>query len=87
MCARIWNNPVHHEPVPDKQHHEGTNRRRDKARTLVVAVPADGLADERGEKRSSDPEHSSQNKSSGLFGPGDGMRAMRDVSDRTFSRS
>src|SRR5262249_59586813 len=48
--ARVANDVMNHEPVPDEQHYERADRSGDETSTLIKPVPADALADEGGEE-------------------------------------
>jgi len=50
------------EPVPDEQNDERPDRRADKSRALIEAVPADRLTDERGDESPGDAEDGGQDK-------------------------
>jgi hypothetical protein len=49
--ARIPDDTRRHQPVPDEQDRDRSHGRGDEAGTLIRTVPADGLADERRQKR------------------------------------
>src|SRR5262252_2068958 len=60
--ARIPNDAMDHEPVPDEQHDERAERRGDETGTLIGPVPADGLADKGGDEGAGDTQRSGQDE-------------------------
>ena len=42
--------------MPDKQHNDCTQRRTDQSRALIMSIPSNALADERGNERPGDPD-------------------------------
>src|SRR4029079_5170749 len=52
----ITDRAVHDKAIPDKQHGDGPQRSGDQARTLIHAIPADGLTDVSRDKGTGDPE-------------------------------
>src|SRR5215831_2484471 len=60
--ARIPNDAMDHESVPDEQHDEHPERRADETGALIEPVPTDGLADERREERACDSQHSGKDE-------------------------
>jgi hypothetical protein len=49
--ARIADHAVDDQPVPDKEHEQRAKRGADEASTLIEPIPADSLANERGDER------------------------------------
>src|SRR5215467_13610747 len=62
VSARVGNGVVNDEPVPDEQDDERAKGRRDEAGALVDPIPADGLADEGGQKSACYSKHGGQNE-------------------------
>src|SRR5215470_9850023 len=60
--ARIPNDAMDHEPVPDEQHDERAERRGDETGALIGPVPADGLADKGGDEGPGDSQRSGKDE-------------------------
>ena len=43
------------DPIPNEQHDDRAQRRRDEPRALIRAIPSNSLPNERGDERASDP--------------------------------
>src|SRR3974390_1697832 len=57
LPAEVAYHATCHQAIPDEQHHQRADRRRDESCALVRAVVADGLADESGEECARNAEH------------------------------
>src|SRR5262245_28610600 len=55
--ARVANDAMNHEPIPDEQHDERADRSGDETSTLIEPVPADALTDEGGDEGAGDSKH------------------------------
>src|SRR5499433_2339293 len=67
--ARVADRAMGHQPVPDEQHDQRPNRGGDKARALVGPIPADSLAEERGDERAADSEQRSEDEALRIVRP------------------
>src|SRR5262249_12182025 len=65
----IADRAMDHQPVPDEQHDQRPNRGGDKARALVGPIPADSLAEERGDERAADSEQRSEDEALRIVRP------------------
>src|SRR5262245_20498759 len=54
--ARVANDAMNHEPVPDEQHDKRADCRGDETGALIEPVPADALTDEGGDEGASDSQ-------------------------------
>ena len=53
----IGNRALDHEPMPDKQHNDQTQRRTDQSSALIVPIPSNALSDERSDESPGNPDH------------------------------
>src|SRR5215813_14958085 len=60
--ARIADDAIYHESVPDKQHDERPEGCADETCALIEPVPADGLADEGGDESAGDSQRSGKDE-------------------------
>src|SRR5580692_12480737 len=80
--AGVGNLVGRHQPVPDEQHHQRADHGADETGALILAIPADRLADEGCEEGAGDAEHRGENEARRIVRPRR-QEARDDAGDKT----